>query len=349
MAPFGNRRAPSRAVRTVRRRRAFRRACAFFAVVAVVATAFVTFIKSTHKAFANPLSTSKAFAPEWRDMPLQCKRRLAGALPTVSSAKRSRSVTYANMLAAAKLRGLEVFREASKMTQGLGVEEMFTFDARGFIEPKLTALEVPVRAVVIPMPIGAVSAMMHESTVKQLNALGYRGDVHVYLQSPDMYHFSVFHASHHLDERAATPDEREDERRSISKVTDRFCPIKAVLERVVVTTGGVVLAGWNVEKSSHGEPSELRSALRVALPNAPKKQLVSDNYILHTTLARLVKPAEGGHDRATVRKLAQGLTDDLCGLEVTLNEAWFVSEEHKLALALRGALTKDVLPFGCVG
>jgi hypothetical protein len=32
-----------------------------------------------------------------------------------------------------------------------------------------------------------------------------------------------------------------------------------------------------------------------------------------------------------------------------LNEAWFVSEEHKLALALRGALTKDVLPFGCVG
>ena len=60
--------------------------------------------------------------------------------------------------------------------------------------------------------------------------------------------------------------------------------------------------------------------------------------ILHTTLARLLKPPKG-HGKAAARRLdaaMHALTQELCGLETTLRELWYIQERHLLALALNG-------------
>ena len=53
-------------------------------------------------------------------------------------------------------------------------------------------------------------------------------------------------------------------------------------------------------------------------------------------------------DRKLAEDLSQSLTDELCGLELILDRAWFVQERHKLALALKGALDKVDMPFDCM-
>jgi hypothetical protein len=116
----------------------------------------------------------------------------------------------------------------------------------------------------------------------------------------------------------------------IRAVASQFCPIEAVLDRVVATSSGgrrpqggepggwqrrvpsssllrpaamrvgapprrppagVVVATWQV-LASGGEPAVLRQALGAALPNAPPKegQMVTQPAILHTTVARLLAP-----------------------------------------------------------
>jgi hypothetical protein len=250
----------------------------------------------------------------------------------------------------AREHGIEIFGERdrkSATTQGLTIDDIFKIGVDGKISPNLIALDVPVRAIVIPFPVGVVSRMLYDGTVKQLNRLGFVDEINVYLQNPEMFHFSVFHASHHLEEHAVSEAGFDEEVRAIRGVTRKFCPIRAVLERVTVTSGGVVVAGWNVERTSTGEPSDLRARLREVLPRAPIKQLVSDAFILHTTLARLVRLPHGAVAETLAVAVSRALTDELCGLELTLDRAWFVSERHKLALALKGAVDKLDMPFSC--
>lgn len=333
------------------RRRALRRCAVLIGIAIGIALGIEIAVSYSHKALAVPWASEGSFAAEWRDLPTKCKRRLAFALPgredDAWAVTRARSAAYVDMRA---IRGIEAFDSKARATQGLRVEEMFSQGVDGKIVPNLLRLNIPVRAIVIPFPVGVVSEMLHRGTVKQLRRFGFREDVDVYLQNPEMFHFSVFHASHHLDEHAVSEAEFDEEVRSVRDgVTNHFCPIKAVLERVSVTAGGAVVAGWNVEKSSAGDPRDLRAQLRRALPNAPAKQLVSNVNILHTTLARLIKPPKGVTDDARLaRELSRELSDEFCGLQLTLDRAWFVSEHHKLALALRGAVDKVDLPFDCI-
>lgn len=334
-----------------RRRRVIRRFAALIAVAFVSATVFEGVVLWTHKAFAAPWTSAAAFAEEWADMPLKCQRRLAGSLPSrVDMPTRSRSRTYVEMGRTARERGIEVFgaRDGrSAATQGLRLDDMFKIGVDGKISPNLMVLEVPVRAIVIPFPVGAVSQILHQGTVKHLRRFGFVDETNVYLQNPEMFHFSVFHASNHLEEHAVSEVGFREEVSAIRSVTRKFCPIRAVLERVTVTSGGVVVAGWNVERTSLGEPSDLRARLREVLPRAPTKQLVSDAFILHTTLARLVRPPDGTVAETLADAMSRDLTDEFCGLELTLDRAWFVSEHHKLALALKGAVDKLDMPFDC--
>ena len=335
-----------RAPRQSRRRRVLRRLS--YACLACLACflAFEGGIRWTHKAFAAPWR--RDFAPEWEDMPLKCRQRLAGALDRGTTTL-ARSKTYFKMGRTSRERGIEAFAEGATLTQGLGIADVFSVETDGKITPKLLKLDVPVRAIVIPFPVGVVSAELHRGTTRQLERFGYSPGVDVYLQDSEMFHASIFHASHHLEEQVVNADELALEVESITKVTRASCPMKVVLERVAVTSSGVVVALWNAEKSSRGEPSELRKRLRESLPRAPKKQLVSDAHILHTTLARLVRlPRATTDDRKLAEDLSQSLTDELCGLELILDRAWFVQEHHKLALALKGALDKVDMPFDCM-
>ncbi len=67
-------------------------------------------------------------------------------------------------------------------------------------------------------------------------------------------------------------------------------------------TSGVIVACWQTLPSGT-EPAELRAALAEALPLSPKKegQMVKEPSMLHTTIARLLRPPEelhtqvGGH------------------------------------------------------
>lgn len=185
----------------------------------------------------------------------------------------------------------------------------------------------------------------------------------MWFQDPSMYHFSVFHASHHLDAHAASPAEVAEESAAIKGVARTSCPIEAVIERVVVAPSGVVMALWNVRSGT--EPADLRRRLRRALPRAPAKQIVSDEVILHTTLARLLRPPprestsdEGGEGEgevegvkvigtAAARRAAAALTSALCGVQATLPAAWFVHERDKLALALGGRYDPRPMKFEC--
>ena len=82
------------------------------------------------------------------------------------------------------------------------------------------------------------------------------------------------------------------------------------------------------------------------------KQIVADDVILHTTLARLLRPpptTEGAADDGTeaARRAAAALTSALCGVEATLPLAWFVAEHDTLALALGGRYDPQPMRFEC--
>jgi hypothetical protein len=173
----------------------------------------------------------------------------------------------------------------------------------------------------------------------------------VWFQDPELYHISAFHASHHLDPKPGTVVDRdanyESEFERVKKVAKRACPVDAVVERVVVSRSGVVMALWNVVAGV--EPRRFREALREALPNAPEKQIVSDQVLWHTTLARLLRAPKFSGDGGVAAALAaqESLTEKVCGVRVTLPVAWFVSERDKLALALGGEFETREAPFEC--
>ncbi|GAU45265.1 hypothetical protein TSUD_132820 [Trifolium subterraneum] len=103
-----------------------------------------------------------------------------------------------------------------------------------------------------------------------------------------MYHFSMFHASHHIVPVPATKEEIEAEASSVETVATRLCcPLNIVLDRVVLTSTGVLLGCWQVISGT--DPITIRARLQNVLPHAPEKQLY-DAAILHTTFARLLGP-----------------------------------------------------------
>jgi hypothetical protein len=62
-----------------------------------------------------------------------------------------------------------------------------------------------------------------------------------------------------------------------------------------------------------------------------------------------LKPPNG-HGKAAPRRLEaamHSLTAELCGLETTLRELWYIQERHLLALALNGDFEKDRAPLQC--
>ena len=69
----------------------------------------------------------------------------------------------------------------------------------------------------------------------------------------------------------ATLERVEDEKERIASVARQSCPLRVVLERVVATPGGTVLACWQLANGT--DPARLRRELRAALPEAPAKQV----------------------------------------------------------------------------
>jgi hypothetical protein len=139
---------------------------------------------------------------------------------------------------------------------------------------------------------------------------------------------------------------------AVKRVTDDVCPLKIILDQVVLTSTGVLLGLWQVESGT--DPADIRSRLREALPRAPQKQLY-DPVMLHTSLARILGhpklPQEGNAQSLDHVKffhdLVAQVNSKIRGFQATVKELWFVEEYDVLALALNGKMKVRRLQFGC--
>lgn len=149
-------------------------------------------------------------------------------------------------------------------------------------------------------------------------------------------------------------------------MAEHLCPIEAILESVVITRTGTVLALWHPAPGST-EPVDLRKNLRQALPKASKKQIVTDTVLLHTTLARIGTTSDSLLSINNARDAGKGeehsqeqlpskeslwaavgaITRELCGMQTRMDALWYVEEQDLLALALNGRVKKRIIPFQC--
>ncbi|KAJ0988329.1 hypothetical protein J5N97_006685 [Dioscorea zingiberensis] len=251
------------------------------------------------------------------------------------SDKRSR--LYDNMSRDLDERGA-VFLRGGETSQSLSLSDIF--DLRdGVVTPKLKAADPPVRATVLYL--GTDFSVPISEAVREV-FLPYF-DKAIWFQNTSLYHFSMFHASHHITPVVATDSEIEAEASAIKVVTEGICPLDIVLDRVVLTSTGVLLGCWQVLSGT--DPMTIRKKLKDALPRAPEKQLY-DPLILHTSFARLLGPPkvpaeETGNPFNQVQffhELVGRINSKIHGFKASVSELWFVEEYDVLALALNGRM-----------
>lgn len=117
--------------------------------------------------------------------------------------------------------------------------------------------------------IASPTRKLHAATTRYIASLVPSDGV--WLQDPQAYHTTVFHASTHQHPVPAATAEVDAEAGAALRALRPLCPVFAVLDRVVATPGGAVLACWQVVPGST-EPRHVREALRAALAKAPAQQ-----------------------------------------------------------------------------
>ncbi|CAK7333255.1 unnamed protein product [Dovyalis caffra] len=236
------------------------------------------------------------------------------------------------------------FLKHGETSQSLSLSDIFTLKD-GSVTPVLKVANPPVRANVLYL--SPEYSLPISDNVK--NTFNSYFDKAIWFQNSSVYHFSMFHASHHIEPVPATENEIEAEANAVKAVADSLCPLKIVLDRVVLTSTGVLLGCWQVISGT--DPLTIRAKLKAALPHAPKKQLY-DAAILHTSFARIL-----GHPKASPMKpsdelrflyeLVARLNDKIRGFEAVVSELWYVEEYDVLALALDGRMKVRSFKLGC--
>ncbi|XP_057449264.1 uncharacterized protein LOC130740330 isoform X6 [Lotus japonicus] len=149
------------------------------------------------------------------------------------------------------------FMKHGETSQSLTISDIFTVKD-GYVTPVLKAANPPVRANILYLST-EFSVPIAEA-VKSIFSPHF--EKAIWFQNSTMYHFSMFHASHHIVPVPASKEEIEVEASSVKAVAAMLCPLKIVLDRVVLTSTGVLLGCWQYDAS-----------------------------ILHTTFARLLGPS----------------------------------------------------------
>ncbi|PKI63239.1 hypothetical protein CRG98_016424 [Punica granatum] len=239
------------------------------------------------------------------------------------------------------------FLKQGETSQSLSISELFILQD-GSVRPVLKAANPPVRANVLYM--GTAYSEPISKAVREIFQPFFENAI--WFQNSSLYHFSMFHASHHITPVPASDDEIEDEAIAIRAVAESACPLKIVLDRVVLTSTGVLLGCWQV--ASGTDPISIRAKLRAALPRAPEKQLY-DAAILHTSLARLLgQPKSSSTDLHQTsdqlqffHQLVDRLNNKIHGFKASVTELWYVEEYDVLALALDGRMKVRRFHLGC--
>ncbi|KAG2254217.1 hypothetical protein Bca52824_084353 [Brassica carinata] len=252
-----------------------------------------------------------------------------------------------------------VFLKQGETSQSLSLSDLFTLKD-GIISPVLKVADPPVRANVLHL--STEYSVPVSEVVK--NVFGPYFENTIWYQDSNMYHFSMFHASHHIASVPATEDEVETEAAAVKAVANKLCPLEIILDRVLLTSTGVLLGCWKVvlflffpcdnncfiacfifhQVNSGDDPITIRSKLRSVLPRAPEKQLY-DAAILHTSLARLLGPPISPTEaswfwRPSPGSPRTGLENKQRnrGFKALVSELWYVEEFDLLALALGGRM-----------
>lgn len=238
------------------------------------------------------------------------------------------------------------FLNRGETSQSLSLSDLFTLKD-GSVTPILKAAIPPVRATVLylsPEYSVPISEAVRSIFLPHFEKM-------IWFQNSTLYHFSMFHASHNITPVPATEEEIEAEVNAVKAVAEDLCPLTIVLDRVVLTSTGVLVGCWQVLSGT--DPVIIRAKLRAALPRAPEKQLY-DAAILHTSFARLL-----GHPNASSSEadktseiqifhdLVTQLNNQIQGFEATVTELWYVEEFDVLALALDGKIKVRKFQLGC--
>lgn len=263
---------------------------------------------------------------------------------SISNAEQ-RSIIYAKMAKDLDENGA-VFLKQGETSQSLSLSDLFTLE-NGTVTPVLKAASPPVRANVLHLS-PEYSVPISEA-VKSIFSPYFNKAI--WFQNSSMYHFSMFHASHHIAPVPATEEEIEVEASAVKAVAEDVCPLHIILDRVVLTSTGVLVGCWQMVSGT--DPVTIRDKLGTALPHAPEKQLY-DKAMLHTSFARLLGhpnklPEEGNNSSALqiFHELVRKLNNRIRGFQATVSELWYVEEYDVLALALNGRMKTRKFQLGC--
>lgn len=237
-----------------------------------------------------------------------------------------------------------LFLRHGETSQSLSLSDIFALKD-GTVTPIPKAANPPVRANVLylrpeyVLPISKAVRNIFPSSFEKV----------IWFQNSSLYHFSMFHASHHIAPVPATEEEIEAEANAVKAIAEVLCPLTIQLDRVVLTSTGVLLGCWQVISGT--DPVTIRAKLRIALPNAPEKQLY-DAAMLHTSFARLLgHPAmEELSETSKIQffhELVTRLNDRVHKIQATISELWYVEEYDVLALALNGRMKVRKFQLGC--
>ncbi|KAJ4824184.1 hypothetical protein Tsubulata_011920 [Turnera subulata] len=296
---------------------------------------FILYFSLLH--MANKISSSQNIIPS-----ATTASSASDADPSTAN-RVQRSVLYDRMARDLDEHGPK-FLKHGETSQSLSLSDIFTLKD-GHVTPVLKAASPPVRANVLYL--NPEYSIPISKAVQ--NVFGPYFDKAIWFQNSSLYHFSMFHASHHITPVPATADEIETEATSVRAVAEGLCPLKIVLDRVVLTSTGVLLGCWQV--TSGADPITIRAKLRIALPRAPEKQLY-DAAILHTSFARLLghpkdSPTEPSRQLQFFHELVDRINSKIRGTEAMVSELWYVEEYDVLALALDGRMKARKFHLGC--
>lgn len=239
-----------------------------------------------------------------------------------------------------------VFLEQGETTQSLSLSDLFILKD-GVVTPVPKAANPPVRANVLYL--NPEHSVPIAEAVRSVFSPHF--DKAIWFQNSSLYHFSMFHASHHITAVPASESEIEAEANAVRAVSESICPLKISLDRVVLTSTGVLVGCWQVDSGS--DPVTIRQKLRNVLPHAPAKQLY-DAVMLHTSFARLLGHPSSWPEKANkvselqyLHELVNRLNDKIRGTKATVSELWYVEEYDILALALDGRMKVRKFQLGC--
>ncbi|XP_050225790.1 uncharacterized protein LOC126675225 isoform X2 [Mercurialis annua] len=237
--------------------------------------------------------------------------------PSSTSDMEKRSELYDKMARDLDEKG-PTFLKQGETSQSLSLSDIFTLQ-NGSVTPVLKAANPPVRANVLYL--SPKYSMPISETVKRIFSPHF--DKAIWFQNSSVYHFSMFHASHHIVPVPATEEEIEAEATAVGAVAEGLCPLKIALDRVVLTSTGVLLGCWQY-----------------------------DAAILHTSFARLLgrpkdSPMEPSEELRFFHELVERLNDQIRGSKAIVSELWYVEEYDVLALALDGRMKVRRFQLGC--